>query len=97
NRLFRPGLAGLFEFTDQLFLLRVYADRGLTGALKPGDLLFNIFELLVAVRMLCPRFFLFCVHTRRIVVFPQQPSDGWQARTMSPGTELIGQFAETDT
>src|SRR5581483_5393582 len=36
NRSFSPGLTGLFEITDQLFLLRVHADGGLTRALKFG-------------------------------------------------------------
>ncbi len=51
---FRPPLAsGVLEVADQFLLLRVDGDDGLRGPLEPPDLLVDIPELRVAVRMGC--------------------------------------------
>src|SRR5215813_2801331 len=67
DRLLPPGLAGLFELADQRFLFRVNADDRLTGRAKLGELLFDGFNLWVAIRMRCSGLFLVGVDTQRRV------------------------------
>src|SRR5712692_4153541 len=52
---FRPPLSsGVLEVADQLFLLRIDRDDWLGGGLAPTDLLVDVAELGVPVRMLRP-------------------------------------------
>src|SRR5258708_15595677 len=81
DRLEAPGLASLLEVADQLLFLTVDADNGLPCRGEDADLLIDVGELDISVRVVRASFELLAVDVRRIVQLAQQAADrGWAER-----------------
>src|SRR6266851_6922620 len=84
DRLEAPGLARLLEVADQLLFLTVDADNGLPCRFEDADLLVDVGELDIAVRVVRASFELLAVEVQRIVQLAQQAANrGWAERVAS--------------
>src|SRR6185503_6435378 len=81
DRLEAPASTSLLELTDQLLLLTVDADDRLSSDFERGDVLVDVGELRVAVRVVRAGFELLAIDAQRIVQLTQQATDGrWAER-----------------
>ena len=88
-----PGGAGAFEISDQFLLFAVHADDRALRRLEALTLVFDVVELLVAVRVGCAGLFL-VIDAQRIVQALEQPrhrvGTDRDSRALEVRAELFG-------
>jgi hypothetical protein len=88
-----PDLSRVLEVSDQLLLLRIHANDGMTGGLMGRSLSLQMLKLLVALRMLLPCR-LFAVGSQTVALLAQQAANDGLTHVMTALLELLANVAQ---